>query len=1064
MVKQALMNAHVVVVVMLAIVVLGAFSFTLIPADLLPIFKTPAVQIVTLYPGMPPEVVERDIMSRLQRWTGQSVGISHQEAKAMLGVCIVKDFFREDIDDATAMSQVTSLAVSDMYYLPPGTLPPMVMPFDPTASVPLCLLAVSSETMTEKELYDVAYYEMRNRLQSIQGVIAPAVYGGVLRRILTYVDRDKLEARNLSGMDVVRAIQESNPFVPTGSVKMGDLDYLVLSNAMVEEVENLNDIPVRVDDGAPIFLRDVAEAKDSSQIQSNIVRINGRRQVYIPIYRQPGANTLAIVDAVKSKTEQILQRIREFDAKAKDLRMDVVMDQSVIVRASIKSLILNALFGAALVAIVVLVFLRSIRSTIIVLTAIPMGVLGAGLGLYFTGDTLNSMTLGGLALAVGILVDQSIVVVENISRHMGMGKTRLKAALDGASEVALPVFVSTLTFVVVFFPVVFLTGMAKYLFTPLALAVTFAVGTSYLVAMTFIPVAASRLLPLHSKSEGPDDHKESLFDRVSGAYRSLAGVAYKLRWGVLLVATILFAGAVWGIGELGSELFPRVDSGQFTLLVRAPAGTRLEKTEELVKEVELEIQNVIGSADPGGEDADSDLNLLISNIGVLYDWPAAYTFNSGPMDAFVLAQLKPDRRKSSGEWAAELRDHLNQKFPSVGFSIDTGGMLTAALNMGLPSPIDIQIQGSNLQISHEIANAIVGEVAKIPGTRDVRIEQPLDYPAVEVNVDRVKAAYLGLTQEEVIRNIVTALNSSVSFDPSFWIDPKNGNHYFIGAQYPEEDIESFETLENIPITGKSSTKPVLLKNIATLVRTTSPAVVKHLNITRTVDVFVNVEGRDLGSVAADIESRLASSPKIAGLMDTYGGRGYRYSVRGEVQTMRESFGQFQTGLAIAAILVFLVMVAQLRSFALPLVILLTVPLGLIGVVAVLWLTGTPLSVPSFMGLILMVGLVVEYSILLVDFAVRRQREGSPLEEALLDAAQARLRPLLMTSLTTGLALLPMAIGMGQGSEANVPLARAIIGAVLGGALLTLFVVPALYGVLGRFVRVTPGEVLEEPAS
>jgi multidrug efflux pump subunit AcrB len=1009
---------------------------------------------VTLYPGMPPEVVERDIMSRLQRWTGQSVGIAHQEAKAMLGVCIVKDFFREDIDDATAMSQVTSLAMSDMFYLPPGTLPPMVMPFDPTASVPLCLLAVSSETMSEKELYDVAYYEMRNRLQAIRGVVAPAVYGGVLRRILAYVDRDKLEARNLSPLSVVQAREASNPFVPTGSAKMGDLDYLVLSNAMVERVEELADIPISREDGTPIFLSDIGEPRDSHQIQSNIVRINGRRQVYIPIYRQPGANTLDIVDEVKAKSARILERIREFDPKAADLRMDVVMDQSKVVRGTLNSLSISGAIGAFLVALVVLLFLGSMRHTLIVLVALPLACMGAFIGLFFTGDSLNSMTLGGLSLAIGILVDQSIVVTENITRHMGLGKTRLRAALDGAQEVALPVFVSTLTFVVVFFPVVFLSGMARFLFTPLALAVTFATVTSLFVALTVIPALSARFMPTEVRPEGP------IFRRVSEAYRSLVRVCFKAKFLVAGSALLAAGGAVWGLGQLGTELFPRVDAGQFTILMRAPVGTRLEKTEELVAEVEQLVQKIVGEADPGDLVAGSDLALLISNIGVLYDWPAAYTPNTGPMDAFVQCQLKDEREQTSQEWASILRKRLTAEFPDVQFSIDTGGMLTAALNQGLPAPIDIQIQGSDLAISHEIAEAIVSEVREIPGAVDVRVDQPLEYPAVMIDVDRIKAAEVGLTQEEVIKNVVTAINSSVNFNPSFWIDPNNGNHYLIGAQYPEDDIQDFNTLLEIPIVGAATSQPVLLGNVAQLSRTTSPAVVRHINITRTVDVYANVEGRDLGGLAEAIEERLATSPSFQKLMDKYGGRGYRYAVRGEVQSMNESFEQFGTGLVVAALLVFLVLVAQLRSFLLPIVIFLAVPMGLIGVVSLLWITGTHLSIPSFMGLILMVGLVVEYSILLVDYAARRQRAGVDLESAVLEAARHRLRPLLMASLTTVLALLPMAIGFGVGGEGNLPLARAIIGAVLGGTFLTLFVVPALYGILGRYIQTEESHELD----
>jgi len=459
----SLKNPYLVAVVVLAVFVVGITAMTRLPADLLPQFNTPAVQIVTFYPGMPPEVMESDIMSRLQRWTGQSVGIAHQEAKAMQGVCVVKDFFRDDISFDTAMSQVTSYAMSDMFYLPPGTIPPMVMPFDPTASVPLCLVSVSSPTMSEKDLYDVAYKKLRNNLQGIQGVIAPAVYGGKLRRILAYVDRDKMQARGLSPMDVVQSLKQQNVLVPTGNAKFGDTDYQVVSNAMEAKVTSLNDVPIKTDGQAVVFMRDLGEVKDSSQIQTNSVRINGRRQVYIPIYRQPGANTISIVNAIKSELGTILDRLKEEDERAKDLALEVVMDQSTYVRSSITSLQIAALLGAALAGLVVLVFLRSLRSTFVIVLAIPIAILATFIGLFYTGDTINNMTLGGLALAIGILVDQSIVVLDNITRHMRMGKSGFQAALDGAREVSMPVFVSTLTFVVVFFPVVFLTWIPRFL-------------------------------------------------------------------------------------------------------------------------------------------------------------------------------------------------------------------------------------------------------------------------------------------------------------------------------------------------------------------------------------------------------------------------------------------------------------------------------------------------------------------------------------------------------------------------------------------------------------------------
>lgn len=1044
LVKRALANPYLVVVIVLAVVVIGVASATRLPSDLLPLFKTPAVQVLTLYPGMPPEVMERDITSRIERWTGQSVGIERQEARSLLGVSVVKDFFREDMDLNTALSQVTSLAMSDTYYLPPGTAPPMVMPFDPTASVPLCLVSVSSETMTEKQLYDVAYYEMRNRLQSIQGVIAPAVYGGVLRRIFTYVDRDQLEARNLSPLDVNRAIQTGNPFVPTGSVRIGNTEYYLRDNAMVDAVPEINDIPVKFENGQPIYIRDVGLAQDTNQIQSNIVRINGRRQVYIPIYRQPGANTLEIVDSVKAKSQQILQRIRQFNPEAEDLRLDVVMDQSKFVRASIDTLRTSGIIGAALVTLVVLLFLGSIRSTLIVLTAIPVAILGSFIGLFYTGDTINAMTLGGLSLAIGILVDQAIVVMENIQRHLAMGKTRRQAALDGAGEVALPVLVSTLTFIVVFYPVVLLSGMAKFLFTPLALAVTFATLTSYLVAMTFIPVAGATML---RASRG----ESRLARALSTVYGGVASWALRLRIPVIIAAVALSLGAGAAVPTLGTELFPPIDGGQFTILVRGELGTRIERMEAIVAEIEQVVQQEVGVADPGDTDDGSDLSLLVSNIGVLYDWPAAYTPNTGPMDAFLLLQLKDDREQTAQQHASHLRNVLAEKFPDVEFAYDTGGMMTAALNFGLPSPIDIQIQGSKLEVLDEIAQEVRDIAAEVEGAVDARVAQPFDYPALRINVDRVKAGEFGLTQEDVIKNVAAALNSSVNFAPSFWIAP-NGNHYFMGVQYKETEIESLDTLLDIPITGPNSDGSVLLRSVATLEETTTPPIVSHLNITRTVDVFVNVEGRDVGSVAADIEERLNSSASFTAMMDDYGSKGYAWQISGEVESMQESFGQFGTGLIIAAILVYLVMVAQFRSFLVPFVILLTVPLGAVGVIGALLLTGTHMSIPAFMGLILMVGIVVQYSILLVEFAARRIREGTEVRDAIVEAAKMRVRPVLMTSLTTVLALLPMAYGLGHGSEGNVPLARAIIGAVLGGASLALLVVPPMLSFVGPLLR------------
>ena len=1060
MIRFAVNNPYAVGVAALATVVLGITSYQRLPADLLPIFKTPAVQVVTFYPGMPPEVMERDIMSRLERWTGQSVGIEHQEAKAMLGVCVVKDFFREGISLETAMSQVTSYAVSDMFYLPPGTIPPMVMPFDPTASVPLCLVSVSSPSMDEKQLYDIAYFELRNRLQSIQGVIAPAVYGGKLRRILAYVDRMRLEARGLAPMDVVDALKRQSVFIPAGNLKAGNLDYQIFANSMPAAVEDLNDMPIEVRDGAPILVGDVAEVRDSSQIQSNVVRLNGRRQVYIPIYRQPGANTIEIVSSIRQNLERIQQRLKEMDASARDLSIEVVLDQSVYVRGALRALQWEGLLGAGFAALIVLLFLRRLRSTVLILLSLPLAILAALTGLYFSGATLNAMTIGGLALVIGILIDQAIVVVESIVRHVDAGERPMEAALKGTSEVAVPVLVSTVTFCIVFFPVAFLTGMASYLFSPVALAATLAMGASFLFSITLVPAFCARIL-----KGTPGEARHTPGSALASAYEGLVAKLIPRRWTVVCSAALLLVASLYLLRSTGTELFPAVDAGQFQITVRLPSGTRIENTEARLAEIEQVIIAEIGQPDPWDEERfpESNLRMLISNIGVLMDWPAAYTPNTGPMDAFMLVQLKnKPGYAGSFEYVERLRSKLNRQFPSVEFSFDTGGLLTAALNQGEPAPIHVQVSGSNLETSHRIGTIIAERAREVEGITDVRIAQRMDYPILDVEIDRVKAAMAGVDVEDVMKNLVTATNSSIGFDPAFWIDQRNGNHYFIGAQYGEEDLVSVETLRDIPISGSRADEPVSLRTLVKLNRNTGPAAISHRNITRVIDVYATVlPGHDIGSVVAEVERLLGNSQELRPVLresdrgayfevtgPEFADAGYSYSLTGEVATMHDVLEQFLQGFLLAVVLVYLVLVLQFRSFRDPFIVILAVPLGLIGVSWLLFLGGNPLSMMSAMGIIMMVGLVVAYSILLVDFADRRLADGAALRDAIVEAARVRLRPILMTSLTTVLALMPMALG-GAGAEANVPLARAIIGGVLSAAALTLVVVPCLYVILKR---------------
>ncbi len=1062
MTLAVLKNPYLVVVLALGILVLGIYTYPKIPKDLLPIFETSAVQIVTFYPGMPPEIMEKDIMSRMQRWTGQSVGIEHQEAKAMTGVCIVKDFFREGISLDTAMAQTTSYAMSDMFYLPPGTIPPMLMPIDPTASLPLCLVVVDSPGMNEQQLYDIAYYELRNKLQSIQGVISPAVFGGKLRRIYAYMEPGKLEAYGLTLMDVQNQLAKYNVLIPAGNMKVGEQDFQLFTNAVPETIDDLNDSVIKTVDGVPVKISDIGRVENASQIQSNIVRINGGRKAYIPIYRQPGANSIEIVQTIRKNLANILARLkneRAGDVGMDELVLSVAMDQSGPVQQSISGLQLAAGLGGLLAGLVVLVFLRSLVSTFVIMLVIPLAVLAAVVGMFFTGNTVNSMTLGGLALAIGILVDQSIVVLENIVRHLHMGKTPPQAALEGTREVTVPIFISTVTFAVVFFPTVFLSGLASYLFTPLALATIIAIVVSFILSITLVPAYCAMFL-----RGGRQTTAEAAETPLTQAVGSIVTGCLKIRWLIAFGTAVLFAVAAFFASQMGQELIPPIDAGQFTVYVRMPSGMNIDMTDTNIQSIEQAIIEETGEPDPSfalGEEkiADSDLQILISNIGVLNDWPAAYTPNIGPGDAFMLVQLKGKRgRPGAFDYVERLRDKLNRRFPDVEFAFDTGGMLTSALNMGEPSPIHFQVSGAKLEEMREIAQHVETAANAVPGTVDVRIAQRLDYPTLTITMNRDKAARMGLTPENVMQNLVSATNSSVGFDPAFWVDKSKGNHYFIGVQYPEELLTNLETIRNIPI-GVVEGVPIRLRNVANIEKAQGPGVVNHRNITRVMDIYANVaRGHDAGTIMTDIEARLlANDNPLGATLDTddrgevfrlanYPGTALRS--QGEVKEMRKSFGQFTAGFIIAAVLVYLVMVAEFRSLLDPFVILLTVPLGLIGVVAMLILTGSNLSIMSFMGIIMMTGIVVEYSIVLVSFANQRLSEGLNIKEAIIDAAKVRARPILMTSLTTWLALLPMAIGVG-GGDANAPLARAIIGGVVAATLLSLVVVPCLYVIFKR---------------
>lgn len=1027
MISTSFKNPYLIIVFTLIVILISIVSVQKLAIDILPEFKTSAVQVLTLYPGMPAEVIEKDITSRIERWTGQSEGIVRQESKSIIGASIVRDHFREDIDPNTAMSHVTSYAMSDQYYLPPGTLPPMVMPYDPTSSIPLCLLAVSSDTKTGKELYDLSYFNLRNMLGGIQGIVAPAVYGGKLRRIYIYVEPDKLEARGISALEVMEAVQKSSTMIPTGFANIGDINYNVNAGGLIKDIEDFNDIVIKYDHGAPIYVRDVGYAADAGAIQTNIVRINGRKQVYVPIYKRPGANTIEAVDRIKSSLSVLKERLPD------DVKLDVIFDQSVYARNAIGGLRNAGLGGLVLVVLIIFLFLGNVRSALVASIALPLSVLFGIIGLYFTGQSLNSMTLGGFALALGLLVDNSIVILENTDRHLRMGKDSYKAAMDAAKEVAMPVLASTLVIIVVFFPILFLTGVAKYLFSALAISVSIAMIGSYIFSITLIPIVAAYFfrnrLPVAEA-----ERKKSFFDRqlekVSSRYARSLNYALAHKKLALGLTALAFTGSMFLATGLGYELFPRMEVGQLEMYVRFEPGTRLEKSDVEIGKIEAVINEVVGD----------ELNMTVSNIGVFYDWPAAYTPNSGSQDAFVKMQLIKGHKTSSVEYANLLRTRLTNDFPGVEFSFNTGGIITAALNYGLPSPIAVQVRGNDLYVANGIARQIRDSMRIVEGTRDVRILQRLDQPQINVDIDRVKAAEMGVHAEDAVKNIVSSLNSSTVFAKTFWIDENNGNHYFVGVTYPEHLIDNEQSVGNVSVNSETQDKAVLVKNFSDLKHTTAPSEVNHLNLTRVTDIHSNVDGRDIGRVAADINRKLET-------MDFPDG--YEVKIRGEIEQMETSFQNLGIGLLLAIILTYLIIVPLFRSFIQPLILMISVPMGLIGVVIIMLLTNTNINIQSLMGVIMMVGISVSYGNILIDRINSLRKEGHSIDDAITQGSKERFRPIMMTMLTTVFGLLPMAIGMQIGGEANVPLARAIIGGVLTATLLTLIIVPVLYRILTK---------------
>jgi multidrug efflux pump subunit AcrB len=994
---------------------------------------------------MPASAIDRNITTRMERWCGQATGVVKVESKSMVGISIVRLYFRDDIDPAAALTEVNSLALSTLKTLPPGTLPPIVRPFDPTATLPLCILSVASPDgrLPEEKLQDLARVDLRNMLGGLPGVVAPTAFGGRERAVMVYVRPDDMEARQISALDVVRSLRDYNSMLAGGTTKFGDEEVQLDSNALVVNVSDFNEIPIKIVGDKQIYLKDVGEAKDASRVQASLVRINGRPQVYVPVYRQPGSSSLAVVDSVKN--ELPLMKARSPDG----VELDVVMDQSVYVRHAIEGLVHEGLLGALLAAGMILIFLGDFRSTFIAVLTIPLAVLAAIAALSATGNTINAMTLGGLALAIGPLVDNAIVVLENTHRHQGLGKPPAVAAEHATAEVAQPAVVATLSTIIVLVPLAFMPGMGKFLFRPLALAVGFAMLASLFLALTFVPARCAAWLRGHVSQPGTAAHGSGWGSRLhgfverflhwlTGTYTALLQRALGNRALVLAAVGLLLVLSATLLLGIGREFFPQVDTGQLTIYVRCPTGTKIEKTNERLAHFEAFLKEHIPP---------SDLRMIISELGTTTNWSAAYTANSGPQDAVVKIQLTEERALTAQQYASLLRrkfedrQRIDSDFADLRISFDTGGMVSAALNFGASSPIEIQVVSNSLQQSNAKAREIRDRVLAVRGTADVRILQRFDYPQMLIEIDRKKAQLLGLDVPEVFQTVTTALNSSVVVDRNFWLDPATGNQYWIGVQYEEEKLHtSLQAIKDISLHSKTSGEVVKLGSLASFYRDTAPAELTHDNLANVVSVMVNVEGRDIGGVASDIQARIA---------DLELPRGMVVRMRGEYHRMNEAFGNLGFGLMLAAILVYLLMVAQFRSYLSPFIIMFAVPLGLIGVLITLFVTRTTLNVQSFMGVIFMVGIVVANSTLLVDFANRQREMGASVHRAIVTAAAIRLRPILMTFLATFLGLLPMAIGFGKGSEANTPLARSVVGGLLASTFLTLFVVPIMYTIFHR---------------
>jgi len=1050
--RLALRNPVLILMLSLMTIVLGAVSLQRLSVDLFPEINIPVIRVATFYPGAGPVDVEKTITVPLERAVSAAPGVDRVESTSKQGFSSLGVWFNYGTNLDNAQFEVSQRVAQILNTLPPGLQQPFVIKFDVT-NIPVVQIAIAGEGLDERQLYDLAYNVIEPQLERIKGVASANVGGGKVREIEVKVNRDAMRARGLGILDVMNAVKTSNLLLPSGNLRAGDRDYNVFSNTQFGEARPLRDVVVRPALGqpgvptAPTRLSDIANVEDSSADQQEIVRINGERGVYIRVLKQPGANTVEVVDAVRAAMPN-LRGVPE------NVRLAISFDQSHYIREAIKSLEHEAVQGGLLAIAVILIFLVSLRATGIVAIAIPLSIVATFTLLFFTGQTLNVFTLGGLALGVGRLVDDSIVELENIHRHLALGQERKSAVLNAAQEVAMPILVSTITTIVVFFPVVFLTGVAKNLFLPLALTIAFALTMSFFVSRTVTPLLCLRFL--RGEQEGP----KGIAGKITGALdRMDAGYARTLSWvlghramviGGILVA---FAASLLLSKRIGTEFFPDTDESQFQINYKTPIGTRVEKTEQVTERIERGI--VAALTQPGGKNGpERFFTTMISDTGLPTGRTALFTANTGPHSGNVSVNLVPrtQRNVSDVQSAERVRVALRDALPGTQVYYFIGGIVKRILNFGAPAPIDVEILGYDLQTGGEYAKQVLGKLREItdkdgkPLLTDLQISREENYPELDVVVDREKAGTLGLSEQQIAQSVLTTLVGNTQFNPIQFTDKQTGNEYFINVRMEDAYRSHVSDLSDVFLRAPNGSM-VSLANVAQIQRSSGPVLISRKYLQRIIDVTANVApGKDLGTASAAVQRVIDQSPPP---------QGFTAQLGGQTAAQKEAFSGLGFAALMAIALVYMILASQFRSLVDPLVIMFSVPLGITGVFVMLYITGTTLSVNSFMGVIMMVGIVVSNGVLLVDFANVLRRRGKGLVEATIQAGKTRLRPILMTTIATVVGLIPMAAGIGEGSETNLPLARAVIGGLTVSTFFTLFLIPALYTLLDRFAKRPP---------